>query len=65
MKKRKRAIVDMKRTKFLGWTVLAVLTLPSMGALAQTRALDVLAGKRFGMLKVPPDGNFLYEMLDR
>lgn len=55
----------MKRTKFLGWTVLAVLTLPSMGALAQTRALDVLAGKRFGMLKVPPDGNFLYEMLDR
>ena len=41
--------MDPKRTKFLGWTVLAVLTLPSMGALAQTSALDGLAGKRFGM----------------
>jgi hypothetical protein len=38
-----------KRTKFLGWTGLAGLTLGALGALAQTSALDVLAGKRFGM----------------
>ena len=28
-----------------------------------TRATDLMA--EAGMLKVPPDGNFLYEMLDR
>lgn len=41
--------MDPKRTKFLAWTVLAVLTLLALGAMAQTSALDVLAGKRFGM----------------
>jgi hypothetical protein len=68
--------MDPKRTELLGWTGLAALTSLALGALAQTSALDVLAGKRLGMpiisrgdkagmLKVPADGNILCEMVDR